>query len=233
MRRTVMISLVVVLVAALIATPIMAKGGKTCTRIQDGILEYSAGHYLEEQPLTIGYDIFGYNYQAHLYNGYYCNVYLGGAGFPPYDGDSESYLAVNPAAEFHWTWPYRDVWLNMKWNDAWISNTDCDGDGKLDRHFGFEGYIGSGAWLTNHQKGEYEGEYEEYGKWGYFVKIVAAPADATAEGGYWFTADGIEIGPVIWGAFAIIQQVSNDKFYGEHGVLYKSPASPGFGFYQP
>ena len=215
MRRTVMISLVIVLVVALIATPIMAKGGKTCTRIQDGELGYSAGHYLEGTPLTIGYDIFGYNYQAHLFNGYYCNVYLGGAGFPPYDGDSESYLAANPGAESHWAWPYRDVWLNMKWNDAWLSNRDCDDDGKLDRHFGSASYIGSGAWETNHMRGD---------DWVYFTKIVAVPADANKVGGIWFTADGTEIGPDIWGSFATVLDVESGM-----GATYVSPSGPGFG----
>lgn len=49
----------------------------------------------------------------------------------------------------------------------------------------------------------------------------------------WKTAGGIEIGPAIWGEFAIIQEVYNDTGTGDHGVLYKSPASPGFGFYKP
>jgi hypothetical protein len=31
--------------------------------------------------------------------------------------------------------------------------------------------------------------------------------------------------------FAIIQEVSNDPSAGEHGILYKSPAGPGFGIY--
>jgi hypothetical protein len=68
-------------------------------------------------------------------------------------------------------------------------------------------------------------------KWTYFCKIVAAPSDATAVDGYWYTVDGIEIGSVIWGAFAIVLQVSNDPSNGEHGILYKSPAGPGFGIY--
>jgi hypothetical protein len=231
MKRIVMISLMLVLVVALIATPIMAKGGKTCTRIQDGVLTYSAGHYLGGEPLKVGYDIFGYNYHAHLFNGYYCNIYLGGAGFPPYDGDTESYLAANPGAESHWAWPYRDTWVNMKWNDAWLSNKDCNGDGILDRpsHADFGGtYIGSGAWETNHMRGE-----DENGKWTYFVKIVAAPADAYVVDvpndpedpiPTWFTADGIEIGPVIWGSFAVIQEVESGI-----GAYYVSPSGPGFG----
>ena len=211
-----------------------AKKNDNCTTIQDGILTYSTGHYLEGEPLEVGYDIFGYNYQAHIFNGSYANAYLGGYGFPPYEGDDEAYLAENPDAESSWGWPFRDIKLQMKWNDAWLSNKDCDGDGLLDRHHGFDSYIGSGAWLTNHQSGEYEldGEHESDGetiKWNYFVKIVAAPADATLDGGVWYAADGTEIGPVIWGSFAIIQQVENDPGLGVHGAQYVSPAGPGLG----
>ena len=219
MRKNVMIWVVIALVVVLIATPVMAGKPSDCTRIQDGVLTYSAGHYLEGEPLKVGYDIFGYNYHAHLFNGYYCNIYLGGAGFPPYDGDSESYLAANPGAASHWAWPYRDIWVNMKWNDAWLSNKDCDDDGKLDRHFGFDTYIGSGAWETNHMRGE-----DENGKWTYFVKIVAAPSDATLDSGIWYAADGTEIGPVEWGEFATIQQVESGL-----GATYVSPSGPGFG----
>jgi len=83
----------------------------------------------------------------------------------------------------------------MKWNDAWISNKDCDGDGKLDRHFESDSYVGSGAWLTNHQSGEYEQDGKTC-KWNYFVKIVAVSADAEEVDGIWYNADGVEIGPV-------------------------------------
>jgi len=116
----------------------------------------------------------------------------------------------------------------MKWNDAWISNTDCDGDGKLDRHFGFECYIGSGAWETNHQSGEYE-EDGKTCKWNYFVKIIAVPADAELVDGIWYNADGVEIGPEIWGSFAIIQHVENDLCAGIHGMQYTSPDHSGLG----
>ncbi len=204
MKRTVMISLMLVLVAALIAAPIMAKGGNTCTTIKEGTLLASNGDLL-----VLGYDEFGYNYQAYMFNGRYCD----------YDRDPGG--------------AYCDVELVMKWNDAWLSNKDCDGDGKLDRHRGYASYIGSGAWCTNHQWG-----YNEDGtKWVYFVKIVAVPGDAYRIGGSntgtWYTTDDVEIGPDIWGAFAIIQQVYNDKGTGDHGILYKSPASPGFGPYKP
>jgi len=178
---------------------------KTCTAIQDGILVTSAGDLL-----TTGYDQWGYNYQAHLFNGGYCDAYRDAA----------------------WCQPYADVRLSMKWNDAWISNMDCDGDGLLDRHFGFSSYIGSGAWETNHMWGVYE-----YGgqicEWDTFTKIVAVPDDAVLTAGIWYTADGIEIGQSIWGEFAIIQDVLNDPCAGLEGLIYNAPAPTGFGFYTP
>lgn len=223
MKKLLILAIVLTVALSLVAAPaVAAKGGKNanCTTIQDGILTYSTGHYLEDQPLQVGYDIFGYNYQAHMFSGYYCNVYLGGVGFPPYEGDTDAYLAENPDAANHWAWPYRDVQLVMKWNDVWLSNKDCDGDGKLDRHFGYDSYIGSGAWETNHQWGD----NEDGTKWTYFCKIVAAPEDAELIEGIWYTADGTEIGPSIWGAFATIQEVESGV-----GATYVSPAGPGFG----
>lgn len=203
-----------------------------CTTIKDGVLTYSSGHYLEDTPLMVGYDPYGYNYQAHMFNGYYANVYLGRDGFPPYEGDDEAYLVDNPDAKDRWYWPYRDVQLIMKWNDAWLSNKDCDGDDLLDSHYGYESYIGSGAWETNHQWGSYIADDGKNCNWDYFVKIVAAPSDAYKNNGIWYAADGTEIGPVIWGSFAIVEQVSNDPCSGEHGIQYNSPAGPGFGQFQ-
>jgi len=112
-----------------------------------------------------------------------------------------------------------------------LSNKDCGGNGLLDRHFGHDSYIGSGAWLTNHQSGEYKSE-EGVCKWNYFVKIVAAPEDAELIDGIWYTANGEKIGEVIWGQFAIVQQVENDPCAEIHGLQYVSPVSAGFGYYK-
>jgi hypothetical protein len=213
-----------------IALTSFAWGADGCTTIKDGTLIYSPGHYLAGQPLKPGYDPYGYNYQAHMFNGYYPNVYLGGDGYPPYEGDPDAYLEENPDAAYKWYW-YPDVTVQMKWNDEWLSNEDCDMDGNLDRP---DSYIGSGAWETNHQSGSYQIEVNGKLKdahWIYFVKIVAVPSDAYLEDDYWYTADGVQIGEVIWGSFAIIQQVYNDPFEGVHGKLYVSPAGPGFGQY--
>jgi len=193
----------VLIALVLLAVPTATAAGKPdkCATIQDGTILTSDG-----LAIVLGYDQWGYNYQAHLFNGMYCDAYHDAA----------------------WCQPHKDVSLMMKWNDAWISNKDCDGDGSLDRHYGFASYIGSGAWLTNHQSGDYELDGKTC-NWNYFVKIVAAPADATSTDGVWYAADGTEIGPVIWGAFAIIQQVENDPCAGIHGLQYLSPDRAGLG----
>lgn len=231
--------LLLVLCCLLVVGVASAKKGQkgACVTIQDGTLTYPTGHYLEGQPLKVGYDACGDNYQAHTFNGSYFNSYAGEDGYPPYEGDDDAYLAENPGAESYWAWPYRNIQLAMKWNDAWLSNKDCDGDGLLDRHYGFGSYIGSGAWLTNHQSGtdvitNNKGK-EKQVRWTYFIKIVAAPADAVKVDGVWYAADGTEIGPVIWDSFAVIQCVYNNRGTGDHGIEYLSPAGPGFGKYAP
>ncbi len=98
---------------------LFAKGGKDkCTTIQSGTLLASDG-----STITTGFDDWGYNYQGNMFKGGYCDS----------------------ARDAEWCQPYKDDDLLMKWNDAWLSNQDCSGDGKLDRHFGFASYIGSGA----------------------------------------------------------------------------------------
>lgn len=202
MRRLFFCSLVIALTTA-VALVWVAIGGAgddgNCATIQDGLIVDSAGN-----PVVLGYDQFGYNYQAHIFNGRYC--------------DSDRVAGGE----------YCDVHLVMKWNNAWLSNTDCDGDSLLDS------YMGSGAWTTNHMWGTYETAGGTC-KWYYFVKIVAVPAGAyfDSEGGYWYAADGTEIGPAIWGDFAIIQEVINDPCAGLSGKQYISPVGPGFGIYKP
>lgn len=219
MRRVgVTLVLLTLLTVPMAAVPAAAAPAE-CSTIVAGEIYYSAAHYLAGEPIPVGYDDYGYNYQAHLFSGSYANVYLGGYGYPPYLGEDEAYLAENPEAESEWMWPYRDIDLLMKWNDAWLSNKDCDGDDALDRHYGFVSYIGSGAWETNQMVG---GEGAE--TWTYFTKIVAVPSTAVLVEGIWYGDDGVAIGPVIWNEFATIFEVESGT-----GLLYVSPAGPGFG----
>jgi hypothetical protein len=232
MLGLVLVALFVVPLSVRADSPPLGHG--ECTTIQEGVLVYAGGHHLAGQPVRVGFDIYGYNYQAHLFNGLYVNIYLGADGFPPYDGDAEAYLAANPTFDptadpiQYWYWPYRDVEVVMKWNDAWLANTDCDGDGILDRHYSFVSYIGSGAWETDHMWGS-DVVDDKTCHWDLFTKVIAAPADATKVGGVWYAADGTEIGPEIWGDFAIIQDVENDPCGGIHGIQWVSPDHAGFG----
>lgn len=325
------LSLLAVFTALILVGSVMAASTK-CTPIKSGTLLDSSGN-----TIGLGYDQWGYNYQANMFNGWYDNNPR--PSTPVTGGD----------------------WLMMKWNNAWLSNVDCDGDSKLDRHFGFPSYVGSGAWLTNHAGGSYDSaviktynlvqkdsnwnpvvggasglltysdswfefaasglipgvEYSliyypdpwpgngcvvlgsSYGTgtanatggltlsanefptipigsdtngpdhfkiwlvpasdiscpaglstwnpstylfelnfdthpyvcaWDDFVKIVAVPADATLDSGYWYSADGAQIGPEIWGQFVIIQEISNDPC-GEFPDLmnYSSSLRNGLG----
>lgn len=146
------------------------------------------------------------------------------------------------AHQFNWDW-YGDN-LVMKWNEAWLSNKDCwtqdqltQGeiteweDGFLDRHYGFDSYKDSWAWLTNHMSWEYLDLEGDIQKWTYFIKIVAVPSDAILDTWVWYTVEWDEIWLNIWWQFAIIQELYNDTWTWEHWIVYKSPVWPGFGKY--
>jgi hypothetical protein len=180
------VSALIIFAAGIASSPVSAKGN-SCVTIQDGVLKDSLGRLL-----VMGYDQFGYNYQAHLFNGTYDSVDRSLDG--KYWGSTGDYV---------------DDVLIMKWSEDWISNMDCNGDGKLDR--GSAGI--SLGWETNHVIGDYDsdGDGVEDAHYTYFVKIV------------WVGPGGS-----LWGQYDIIQEVYNDPVAGNHGLLYKA-AAPGFG----
>lgn len=206
------ICITVILMFALIG---FASAQNKCATIQSGNIVGADGAVLKT-----GYNTWGYNYQARIFNGMYCDAYQNA----------------------DWCQEYADINLIMKWNDAWLSNKDCDGDGKLDRHFGFLTYKDSGAWLTNHMSWPvelevYTGEVDENEEpimetitatATYFVKIKAVKTTDVLKNGVYYTADGMEIGPAIWGEFAIIQEITEDPTDPD-AVNYVSPVGPGLG----
>ncbi|MBI4130763.1 hypothetical protein HY468_05575 [Candidatus Roizmanbacteria bacterium] len=120
-----------------------------CTDIQSGLLKDSLGN-----TLVMGYDEFGYNYQAHMFNGTY-----------------DSSDRVLDGTYWGSTGDYVDDRLSMKWSDAWLANVDCDGDGLLDRGL-VDGTVSgtSMGWLTNQVVGEYD-TVDGDQHYTYFVKI--------------------------------------------------------------
>ena len=181
---------------ALAVPPPSAHDG--CATIQGGTLYDSL-----DNLIVLGYDQFGYNYQAHMFNGTYDSLdrILGDDEGPYLVGD-ESDPSV---ATF-------DDSLIMKWSDAWIANVDCNDDGKLDRGL-VDGTVGgtSRGWLTNQVEGDYLDAEDAVQHYTYFVKIV------------WVGPDG-----PLWGEYEIIEQVINDPAGGLHG-LQVMVGAPGFG----
>lgn len=189
-KRTVVAVLGAFLGLFVLASSTAAAGPPTqCTTIIDGGIMDSAGN-----PLTLGFDKFGYNYQAHEFNGTY---------------DSADRVLDN--SYFGTTGDYVDDHLWMKWSDDWLSNKDCNGDHKLDRGApGSEGYANlSRGWLTNLVEGDYDSDDNDSQDAHFtdFVKIV------------WVGSSGS-----LWGEFQVIQEVFNDPTGGLHGTLAKMPA---------
>jgi hypothetical protein len=182
-----------------ISESIQSKRGKAkekCTSIQSGKIKTTDG-----RTIKVGFDKYGYNYQAQIYSG------------EPYPNSEE----------------WADWFLLSKWNDAWLSTKDCDDDGLLDSRYGYESYRGSGAWVTNHWKHSYISEDGKKCNVTIFSKYIAVPEGAYLENGFYYTADGIEIGEYTFDDFALIQKIVNDPCNGMNGLQYKSPNNPGLG----
>ena len=206
-KTTATLLIAIFMISMMVAVSVMAKKVKEdFATIQDGTITYGRWDDPSTEIIPIGYDKWGYNYQAHLFNGWYENY-----------GRPDEVVAEG------------ETRLVMKWSDIWLSNKDRNHDDKLDRGTEAPDYKSSaseGAWLTNHQSGTYgDGTH-----WYYFVKIVHPGNDAVLVDGVYESADGTVIGPSIWGAYAIIQEFENNV---GHDVIYKSPSPVGFGYYNP
>ncbi len=114
-----------------------------CAKIKDGTIKDVNGN-----TITLGFDKYGYNYQAHMFNGLYDNY-------------SRPALVATEGL----------VNLQMKWSDDWLANINCNSDLLLDR--GGPGGDGtSKGWLTNHEEGDYSDPTGGTHHYTYFVKIV-------------------------------------------------------------
>lgn len=149
MKKLFLLIAFVLLLAPILLTNKTVEAKKTmCTDIKSGSIIGSDGDVVE-----MGYNDWGYNYNAHMFNGDWCDyhpVYRSG-------GANHDWCLENMS----------DVELMMKWSDTWLSNQDCNNDTKLDRGYSCDPEnAGSsacpGAWLTNHEKGTYKSMIDEY-----------------------------------------------------------------------
>lgn len=181
--KKILVLLVVMLISATIGT-----AAENCAIIKDGGIKDSAGN-----PIELGFDKFGYNYQAHLFEG-------------TYDSSDRNIDGT------YWgqTGDFVDDHLSMKWSDDWLSNKDCNGDGILDRGApGSSGYPTiSQGWLTNHIVGDYDSDSDgtQDAHYTLFDKIV------------WVGPGGS-----LWGQYEIVQETYNDPVGGLHGLQLKIP----------
>jgi hypothetical protein len=161
------------LLASLLA-PAQASAAPECTLIEDGTLKLSDG-----TPVVVGEDSWGYDYQEHTFQGDYC------------------------AGSRQLSCPYQGTELAMIWNDAWLSNQDCDHDGKLDTHHGFASFRGSDAEMHGAMHGRYTDSAGQPCDYFYYYRYVAAPLNATKSNNQWYASDGTLLGSVVWTDFYV------------------------------
>ena len=195
--RNILVLLAIIAFTVLTVSPALAQ----CAKIKDGTIFDKNGNLI-----TLGYDQYGYNYQAHMFNGLYENY---SRPIPPVTSS--------------------DVNLIMKWSDEWLSNLDCNGDHKLDRGLNAKTGISTGTsmgWLTNHMEGDCPTADGGSIHVTYFVKIVY-------DGG---TACGVGLPSCIWSVYTVIEEVGEDPTngvcLGNRGLNRNSLVNPaGLGFY--
>lgn len=172
-----------------------------CVKIQSGSIVDVKGN-----PVTVGYDKYGYNYQAHIFNGLYENY-------------SRPDVVVTEGTEN----------LVMKWSDDWLSNQDCNGDGKLERGLNPKTGVSNGptgtslGWVTNHFEGDYLGSDGELHHYTYFVKIAYDNGLACSAGEP----------TCLWGSYTVIEELQNDLFggYGGRIKFVNKLIGPGLGLF--
>ncbi|WP_439182249.1 hypothetical protein [Carboxylicivirga taeanensis] len=193
--------------------------------------ELKAGN-ADKTKLT-GFDEWGFNYTARLFDGYLINAMFGDPAFMymphykdmVYKGEGVSFWEALVAK-----YPYfvnmmpaglLDCKLMMKWNDALLSKEAVYPDTWVD----------SGAWIVFHYQMD-DGEQ----KWTQVRTLVASKSTDILDGDFWYNADGDEIGKksYYWPELIIVKVINNgDNPYIPFAMPddYLSPNGAGVGNY--
>lgn len=163
----------VILIILLSVVPCFAEkpynpGRDFCAQISDGTI-YQGDNIT---PVLPGVDEWGYDYERHSFEGKYCDAYQD--------------------AEWCQEWAEED--LKMRWNDAWLSNEDCDYDHHLDYPKSYDEWVGSGAWLVMFRSGSYIDVNGVPHQWSRHVKVQAIPEGAYLVDDVWYGKNGQRLG---------------------------------------
>jgi len=185
-----------------------------------------------------GFDQWGYNWNAHQFNGYLINAWFGDEidasvpwykKEPAFDGDILAYQEAYPEVLAYPFWIYGDMKIVMHWNESLIS-----GEGV----YQFP-WIDTDAWITFHYS---QGEGEN--RWSQFQKFVAVKSTDTMVSyfddengnpvfGEWFNEAGESVGwYYLWADMALIQVVNTGNVPADMLPGYKSPMGTGLGKYK-
>ncbi|MFD1316909.1 hypothetical protein [Namhaeicola litoreus] len=175
-----------------------------------------------------GFNEFGYNWQAHHFNGVVMNAIFGdyidengnpAMGLDPYNGDDEAYLAKYPwlaLEEYQMLWSFRNIHLVMHWSKTLISDFGVYPDN----------WFNSGSWITFHYSG-----INNHKNWSQFQKLVAARSSDELINGIWYDRNGNELGYASdWPDLIIVQiNTTGEPPFPFTSDSYKNSTSPGLG----
>ncbi len=156
----------------------------------------------------IGFDEWGFNFNAQLFDNYLINVMFGDpkfAGMPHYrqmiyQGEGEEFWdeVINNYPYFVNFMPpdLLDCQMKMKWNEDLLSKSGIYP----------ESWVDSEAWIVFHYKMN-----TEFQKWTQIRTLVARQSTDYLEGDRWYDKDGNEIGKksYYWNDLIIIRVINN------------------------
>ncbi|MDX8338729.1 hypothetical protein SLH46_06025 [Draconibacterium sp. IB214405] len=183
-----------------------------------------------------GFDEWGFNWNAHHFNGYLMNAVMGDYLYDfmpfykwnegPYQGEGDEFIVkfVNEFGFFPIYPSLLDCKLVMHWNDALITK-----DGIYPVYaWDYSGWVDSNAWITFHYSMDKDGE-----KWSSFQKLVAQRATDYLEDGVWYNENDEAIGLASdWPTLILIKKVNTGNVPDMFMDSYNSPLAPGLGKYK-
>jgi hypothetical protein len=172
----------------LVVRPVLAT---ECTTIKDAVKEGQPLISPYGDMAVMGFNEYGFNYQAHLFNGDFCDHFIEyREGQPQHEWCVENFEGVK---------------FISRWSDTLLSNVDCNGDGYLDFNLNL---YGTDAWVTTKIFGD---------GWFEYMKFLAKPYpefDCTEIGGANVQGRGF------LDQFCVIQQIGDRNNPDSKGLLY-------------